>query len=70
MSVWDRYKAEGRHLQMLMSTTRCLSMLKAWVVDTGLIPAEKEIDEGLILDAWGILTPSREKAKNQNKKLC
>ena len=46
---------------MLMSTTRCLNMMKAWVVDTGLIPGEEELREGLKTDLWGILTPSRNK---------
>ena len=61
MSVWEQYKSEGRHLNMLMSTTRCLNMMKAWVVDTGLIPGEEELREGLKTDLWGILTPSRNK---------
>ena len=59
MSVWELYKSEGRHLNMLMSTTRCLNMMKAWVVDTGLIPGEEELREGLKTDVWGILTPNR-----------
>ena len=44
---------------MLMSTTRCLNMMKAWVVDTGLIPNDEEMREGLKTDMWGILTPNR-----------
>ena len=51
---------------MLMSTTRCLNTMKAWVVDTGLIPGETELDEGLKLDMWGILTPSRNKVDKDN----
>ena len=46
---------------MLMSTTRCLNMMKAWVVDTGLIPGDEEMREGLKTDMWGILTPNRNK---------
>ena len=63
MSVWEKYKSEGRHLNMLMSTTRCLNMMKAWVVDTGLIPGEAEMKEGLKTDMWGILTPNRNRSE-------
>ena len=59
MNVWAQYRADGRHLKMLMSTTKCLSMMKAWVIETGLIPDADELNEGLVADKWGILTPSR-----------
>ena len=55
---------------MLMSTTRCLNTMKAWVVDTGLIPKEAELDEGLKMDLWGILTPNRNKLDKENIIVC
>ena len=55
---------------MLMTTTRNLSMMKAWVVDTGLIPREAELDEGLKTDLWGILTPSRNRLDKDNIIVC
>merc|ERR1712106_124044 len=70
MSVWAQYRSEGRHLKMLMTTTRNLSMMKAWVVDTGLIPREAELDEGLKTDLWGILTPSRNRLDKDNIIVC
>ena len=51
---------------MLMSTTRCLNMMKEWVVDTGLIPGDEEMREGLKTDMWGILTPNRNKMGKEN----
>merc|ERR1719315_970625 len=66
MSVWEQYRSEGRHLKMLMSTTRCLNMMKEWVVDTGLIPGDEEMREGLKTDMWGILTPNRNKMGKEN----
>ena len=55
---------------MLMSTTRCLNTMKAWVVDTGLIPKEAELDEGLKMDLWGILTPNRNRLDKENIIVC
>merc|ERR1711970_1034403 len=66
MSVWEQYRAEGRYMDMLMSTTKNLSMMKTWVMDTGLIPKKVELDEGLKEDLWGILTPSRNKAAKES----
>ena len=41
-------------------------MMKAWVVETGLIPGEAEMREGLKSDVWGILTPNKNRVESGN----
>ena len=46
-------------------TTQSLSLLRTWVVDTGLLPDLEGGEGWRVVDSWGILTPSRNRAREE-----
>ena len=42
-----------------------LSLLRTWVVDTGLVPDLEGGEGWRVVDSWGILTPSRNRAREE-----
>jgi len=65
MNVWDQYRHEKRHLRPLLTTARSLELMRAWVVDTGLVPQVEGGDDPEGNDPWGILTPSRNRKEEE-----
>jgi len=65
MNVWDQYRHEKRHLRPLLTTARSLELMRAWVVDTGLVPQVEGGDDPEGHDPWGILTPSRNRREQE-----
>ena len=52
---------------MLLSTRRAVEQLKTWLEVTGMLAGDEEVQQGLQVDLWGILTPSKE---NKSEKKC
>ena len=36
-----------------------MELMRAWVVDTGLVPVVEGGEQPEMVDSWGVLTPSR-----------
>jgi len=52
-----------------LTTARSLELMRAWVVDTGLVPQVEGGDDPEGNDPWGILTPSRNR-RDQESVAC
>merc|ERR1712181_100894 len=70
MDVWEQYRHEKRHLRPLLTTARSLELMRAWGVDTGLVPQVVGGDDPEGNDPWGILTPSRNRRDEEPAVAC